>query len=50
MVADGELARMTRESLALGDYSGGDQGTPEQRDTWFKRGYNGDIESCLRNR
>ena len=49
-VQNGALDEMTKVSMALGDYSGDAHGTPEQRDTWFKRGYNGDIESCLGHR
>jgi len=49
-VEDGALAEMTKVSHALGDYSGDIHGTPEERDTWFRRGYHGDIESCLGNR
>ena len=49
-VRPGELEEMTRVSHAMGDYSGGGHGTPEQRDAWFQRGYQGDIESCLGER
>ena len=47
---DGDLEEMTQVSLAMGDYSGDSHGTPEERDAWFQRGYQGDIESCLGNR
>lgn len=50
ILEDGDLQEMTNVSRALGDYSGDSHGTPEERDTWFQRGYNGDIESCLGNR
>ena len=49
-IDDHDLAAMTEVSHALGDYSGDSHGTPEQRDAWFKQGYQGDIESCLGNR
>ena len=49
-IQHGALNEMTKVSIALGDYSGDAHGTPAQRDTWFKRGYNGDIESCLGHR
>ena len=49
-IDDADLAEMTEVSHALGDYSGDIHGTPEQRDAWFQEGYQGDIESCLRNR
>ncbi len=49
-IDDGALQDMTNVSAAIGDYSGDIHGTPEQRDAWFKKGYHGDIESCLGHR
>jgi predicted metalloprotease len=50
IIEDGALGEMTRVSHAMGDYSGDIHGTPEERDSWFQRGYHGYIESCLGNR
>jgi len=44
------LQDMTNVATAIGDYSGDIHGTPEERDAWFKKGYHGDIESCLGHR
>jgi predicted metalloprotease len=45
-----DLAEMVEVSHAIGDYVG-DHGTPEERDSWFQRGYqSADIESCLGQR